>query len=508
MAGDLAPSGPRIERETIFDHRTRYAYDNTGALSELRADVSPKVLTPEIRALRLPVLSLPEWEMKITRDPLGMEIARRMPGGIVAIWKRDPLGRPALRHVLTGAFPGREATDVSRVGYQWRGPEQIASLTDTKAGPTRFDYDPRGHLIAAMFPDGTTQHRTSDAVSNLFKSADHSDRRYGRGGRLERVGATEYRYDGRGHLTEKVLADGARWKYSWTPNGRLSDVERPDGKRVAFVYDALGRRVEKRFDGAVTEYVWDGNDLVHERKTEGGKSGLLVTWVFEPGTFAPVAKLEGKNRYSVVTDHLGTPTMLMTEAGKLAWKAQLDVYGVVREERAGIAAGDATGNPWRYPGQYEDEETGLYYNRFRYYDPETGRYISEDPIGLLGGLPQYGYVHDPLGWLDPNGLKSCKIKKATKDIVGPKPEGMLAAHYHHIVMEGKFSRWTKDNRRFVEEAQRILETHGIDIHGPENIKWAKNEGHSVEYARDVYQRLAEGAQNGRQGVLKALEGLK
>ena len=66
--------------------------------------MSPKVLTPEIRALRLPVLSLPEWEMKIARDPLGMEIARRMPGGVVAIWKRDPLGRPALRHVLANGF--------------------------------------------------------------------------------------------------------------------------------------------------------------------------------------------------------------------------------------------------------------------------------------------------------------------------------------------------------------------------------------------------------------------
>ena len=63
-----------------------------------------------------------------------------------------------------------------------------------------------------------------------------------------------------------------------------------------------------------------------------------------------------------------------------------------------------TACPWRYPGQYEDSETGLYYNRFRYYDPEAGRYISPDPIGLLGGLNLYGYVHDPLGWIDPLGL--------------------------------------------------------------------------------------------------------
>jgi hypothetical protein len=67
-----------------------------------------------------------------------------------------------------------------------------------------------------------------------------------------------------------------------------------------------------------------------------------VTWIFEPGAFAPIAKFEGRKRYAVVTDHICTPTMLMTEAGKLAWKAQLDVYGVPREERAGIEESDAT----------------------------------------------------------------------------------------------------------------------------------------------------------------------
>ena len=98
--------------------------------------------------------------------------------------------------------------------------------------------------------------------------------------------------------------------------------------------------------------------------------------MFEPGTFAPLAKMEGEKRYGVVTDHLGTPRMMADEAGALAWKAQLDVYGVAQNDVA------LTGCPWRWPGQYEDEETGLFYNRFRYYDPEAGRYVSQDPIGL------------------------------------------------------------------------------------------------------------------------------
>ena len=197
-----------------------------------------------------------------------------------------------------------------------------------------------------------------------------------------------------GSLVQKVTADGKRWQYAWDLAGQLVEVTRPDGQAVRFAYDALGRRVRKTFAGRTTRFVWDGNDLVHEL----ANASEAVTWVFEPGTFAPLAKMEGGKRYGVVVDHLGTPKMMADEAGALAWKAQLDVYGVARNDVA------LTGCPWRWPGQYEDEETGLFYNRFRYYDPEAGRYVCQDPIGLKGGLGPYRYVRNPLSWLDPLGL--------------------------------------------------------------------------------------------------------
>ena len=118
----------------------------------------------------------------------------------------------------------------------------------------------------------------------------------------------------------------------------------------------------------------DGPAAVLIRGADGAVASPVTTWVFEPRAFTPLAKLGGRKRYGVVTDHLGTQTMRATEAGKIAWQAQLDVYGVVRDESLAAAGADAaeeaerTSNPWRYPGQYEDAETGLYYNRFRYYD--------------------------------------------------------------------------------------------------------------------------------------------
>ena len=242
-----------------------------------------------------------------------------------------------------------------------------------------------------------------------------NDRVYGKGGVLKRIGSTEVEHDADGNLVKKTLADGAVWQYHWDANGRLMRVHRPDGQDVSFSYDAFGRRLTKSFAGLTTEYIWDGDDLVHERVRQDGETGALTTWVFEPGTFAPLAKIEGRKRFGIVTDHLGTPNVLTTEAGKIAWKAQLDIYGVVREE-TGVEAKEATANPWRYPGQYEDAETGLYYNRFRYYDPETGRYISEDPIGLAGGAGQYLYVHDAHWWTDPLGL-ACRVQGVHNDML-------------------------------------------------------------------------------------------
>ena len=99
-------------------------------------------------------------------------------------------------------------------------------------------------------------------------------------------------------------------------------------------------------------------------------------------------------------DYLGTPTQAYDSRGNLVWEMLLDVYGEVKE-----CHGDRTLVPFRYQGQYEDEETGLYYNLFRYYSPQMGMYISSDPIGLSGNNPTlYGYVEDVNIWLDIEGL--------------------------------------------------------------------------------------------------------
>jgi RHS repeat-associated protein len=254
-------------------------------------------------------------------------------------------------------------------------------------------------------------------VGNIYESRDNSDRVYGIGSRLEKSGVdtkelrnvfqgghgklvtkgTDYTYDAEGNLVGKSNHRiGESWSYEYYGNGMLKKVTLPDKSEVSFKYDPLGRRIEKASAEKVTQFFWDGNNPIHERANKE-----LTTWVFDDG-FVPTAKLTSEGNFSIISDHLGTPVEAYDERGQKVWSAELDIYGrVVRH------TGDVDFVPFRYQGQYDDVEIGLYYNRFRYYDPEVGQYTQIDPIGLAGGNPTvYGYVRDVNVWVDPWGLRS------------------------------------------------------------------------------------------------------
>ena len=115
-----------------------------------------------------------------------------------------------------------------------------------------------------------------------------------------------------------------------------------------------------------------------------------------------LATIQGEQAYYYQNDHLGTPQVLTNDSGSIVWKASYTPFG-----KAQISI-ESVENPFRFPGQYYDQETGLHYNYFRYYNPQTGRYIAPDPIGLEGGTNLFLYVRgNPLKWVDPWGLYEC-----------------------------------------------------------------------------------------------------
>ena len=378
------------------------------------------------------------FEAHFTRDELGLELERSLPGGVRARWERDKLGRP-LRHELRSG-----ANLLFAKQYVWESNDRLRMVVDALKGPVKYTHDALGNLAAAVYEDGRIDLRMPDAVGNLFRTEARDDRKYGPAGQLLESrgpdGTTRYEYDADGNLAQKTEPDGGTWLYNWNAAGMLAKVTRPDGETVEFGYDPLGRRIWKKYRGKTTRWIWDGNVPLHEwveldaaafgndevapptaaadhaaaarlaaqlttsRPAQGpppaeGTKAHPITWVFEPESFAPLAKLVGTDRYSIITDHLGTPMSMLDAEGRQTWAADTDAYGDLRN-----VVGDRQACPFRWPGQYEDAETGLYYNRFRYYQPSVGHYIQADPIGLRGGLQLYGYVRDPLTWVDPLGL--------------------------------------------------------------------------------------------------------
>ena len=177
-----------------------------------------------------------------------------------------------------------------------------------------------------------------------------------------------------------------------------------------FTYDALGRRLSKDAIG-ITCWLWNGNVPLHEwtpsqRRNEQGEieeyQKDLRTWLFEEESFVPLALFQDGKAYSIVTDHLGTPVEAYNEQGEEVWYRRLDMNGKVIEERSMLYTSykDYIKIPFLFQGQYYDEEIKLAYNRFRYYSPDMGMYISSDPIGLAGGFNTYAYVKDTNTWVD------------------------------------------------------------------------------------------------------------
>ncbi|NDL01687.1 RHS repeat-associated core domain-containing protein, partial [Photorhabdus bodei] len=133
-----------------------------------------------------------------------------------------------------------------------------------------------------------------------------------------------------------------------------------------------------------------------------------IHWLYEPGALTPSARFEKGRLYYVVSDHQGTVREILTEDGELIWAGRLLTWG--EPERWPVLTVNDPRNltcNLRFCGQYEDEESGLFYNRHRYYESDTGQYLSPDPLGLNGGPNPYAYVHNPANWIDPLGLAGC-----------------------------------------------------------------------------------------------------
>jgi RHS repeat-associated protein len=298
-------------------------------------------------------------------------------------------------------------------------------------GSDRLSYDPVGHVIAHADPLGRIEQYVLDPAGDPMPTAivlptapspapdspDVADvgsepivvdpaamtDRWRREGELHGV---RYAFDRAGRLVERTDSTGPL-VLAWDANQRLVE-SRARGAVTRYRYDPLGRRVGKSTDGRSTAFVWDGNRIVGELQVTGEPDQpesrrVLREWLCLPGSFEPLIMIPEADTGPAILyyeyEPNGCPTRLVDGRGDVKWAAPFDPWGDVRD----LACADVD-NPIRLQGQYEDHETGLRYNRYRYFSSELGQFIAQDPLRLGAGPHLYAYGPNAIIWTDPLGL--------------------------------------------------------------------------------------------------------
>ncbi|MER5310765.1 DUF6531 domain-containing protein, partial [Streptomyces sp. NPDC002773] len=414
--------------ETVDGRTTRYAYDPAGALVSRTTPSGARSRYTHDAAGRRTRLTSDGYDMLVTRDERGREVARALgddPSSVTLASAWDRMGRLSSRTVTAG-----ERVVRSR-GYGYRADGHLERITDRLADTdVTFHLDPVGRPLRVTAEDWNETY-AYDAVGNQAQ-ADWPDRalrddargeRAYEGNRLLRAGRFRYEYDTAGRMVLRQRTRLSRkpdtWHYTWDAENRLTACRTPDGVTWCYTYDPLGRRTAKhrmapdgRSVAQSVYFTWDGTRLAEQTDTA---TATTVTWEYDAHDHRPLSQLErrpagaGQDAYdtrffAIVTDLVGAPTELVDEAGEVAWQSRRTTWGSTRWNRTATAH-----TPLRLPGQYEDPETGLHYNYLRHYDPETARYASPDPLGLAPAANPVAYVTNPWTLTDPLGLiaKGC-----------------------------------------------------------------------------------------------------
>lgn len=360
------------------------------------------------------------WQADASPAPFDVQRTRH--------YERDAAGR------CVGMQEGRGGLPQAADHWRYDARDQILEVrherTESRSGYERYAYDALGHITEQQLDGESTQVHAYQ------------------GDQLISAGPNHYQYDARGRLiirTEQLNGFRPRaWRYSWDDFDRLREVLTPEGRRWTYRYDAFGRRISKecaqvsdthrphRFD-----YLWCGSRMIEAWRTYGQRDGArhdIQRWHYRPGSHTVLAQerlryddkpdLRTSECFPLACDPNGAPHTLYSSDGRVLWSAQRTLWGntaqdgardsirrAVRDQlRTSKLDSDEYDPPdceLRFPGQWADEESGLHYNFRRYYDPQTGQYLSVDPIGLDGGLRTHAYVHDPVQWVDPLGLAAC-----------------------------------------------------------------------------------------------------
>lgn len=332
------------------------------------------------------------WEIR--RNLRGQEENRRLPGALELSQTFAPAGQLVSQELT--ASGGRILT---RRNYLYTGPLPTG-FEDLHQGTVTYDYDAGERLVAVRRSNGPDERYAYDANGNLiFSRYDDVEESltYGVGSRLHSCGLLRHEHDDNGRLVRRFSEgdEEGGWRFHWNAVGQLREAVDSQGHVWKYSYDVFGRLMEKAGPAGTIKYVWDEDVILHEVAGEQ----VTSTWVFDPQTFRPLGVVRGDQPLSLMTDSIGTPYQLVDVRGRIVWAVRHRAWG-----KTDALEGEPADCPIRFPGQWWMPETDLHYNRYRYYDPAVGRYVSQDPAGLTQVPSLYAYGLNPIRWIDPYGL--------------------------------------------------------------------------------------------------------
>ncbi|ADI06496.1 Rhs family protein [Streptomyces bingchenggensis BCW-1] len=421
------PAG-RVLAETVNGRTTAYGYDAAGNRTH-RTTPSGLASTWTYDATGRPAtLTTADNTLTFTHDAAGRE-TKRTTGEVTLTQAWNDAGRLEAQSITTS--PQNHL--LQHRTYTYRPDGYLTEIRELTSGTRNFTLDPMGRT-AGVQAHGWSEKYAYDTTGNQTHATAPAhpttgDRGY-QGTLIRHAGRTTYEHDAAGRLIRRIrkLLNGQTrtWTYTWNAEDHLPDATTPDGEHWHYTYDPLGRRISKTSpDGTSLTFTWDGTRLAEQTTPDG----TATTWDYAPGTHRPICQsthqtLEAvpetahplpaladttpQSEYdarfhAIITDLVGTPTELVTPDGTLAWQHRTTLWGTPLATQPG-----AVDCPLRFPGQYADPETGLNYNCFRYYDPETAHYLTPDPLGLAPADNPHLYVANPHIWADPLGLEGCK----------------------------------------------------------------------------------------------------
>ena len=422
------------------------------------------------------------------RDKLHRETERTFGRHIRQETQYDPVGR-----IL------QQIHNRSRREYGYDAAGQLTHI-QSRGGQTQYRYDPIGRLIASVTPDFSETFAFDPAGNRLDLSGnkqDHTGQTNSQekpslnkvwGNLLKEYAGVHYDYDQRGNLIRKTR-NGETTDYHWNGYNQLVKIENRNGS-TEYRYDPLGRRTAKIRNGETTVPIGiEREDKPAEPYSYDPETDPLLKIPPEP---QEQSEVQPELVYYQL-DHLGTPIAAHNAKGEAVWTAEYEAWGRIRQE---TVSDDPKANvPFRFQGQYYDEESGLHYNRFRYYDPEIGRFVSQDPIGLDGGLNIYVYVKNPVQWVDPSGLDS-KWVRNWKDRYG---RTLAADHQvHHIIPKDQnivrlaralcsnFDEHSAENLIALPETSAVISQsgngYGKTIHSGYHVAYSDAVAHALKVA--------------------------